>query len=130
MPNPDNQLPIQPVERPILCDPYEEPAAHWEYDSGTDKALKISGRRPASYWFKTERAFKRQLALYTEETREAITLVNNLINFIRYWHKSDYEQFSAFSGTQSLPFSVGKNKKVALKVFEPRGNEAIRVLNV
>ena len=23
------EIPIQPVERPILCSPYEEPDAHW-----------------------------------------------------------------------------------------------------
>ena len=28
-----NQLhiPIQPVERPVLCSPYDEPDAHWVY---------------------------------------------------------------------------------------------------
>ena len=26
------QLPVQPVDRPILCNPYEEPNDHWIYD--------------------------------------------------------------------------------------------------
>ena len=24
-----DRIPIQPVEQPILCSPYEEPDAHW-----------------------------------------------------------------------------------------------------
>ena len=35
MPDPargQQPLPIQPVERPILCSPYEEPTEHWVYD--------------------------------------------------------------------------------------------------
>ena len=27
-----DRIPIQPVEQPILCSPYEEPDAHWIYD--------------------------------------------------------------------------------------------------
>jgi len=90
--NNDKQLPIQPVERPILCSPYIEPTEHWVYDSGTGEAQKMTGRRPASYWFKTERAFNnQQMALFAEETREDIPLVNNLREDIRRWRKSDYE---------------------------------------
>jgi adenine-specific DNA-methyltransferase len=40
----------------------------------------------------------------------------------------DPERFAAFSGTRSLPFRIGENKRVAVKVIDPRGNEAIRVL--
>ena len=29
------QLPVQPVDRPILCNPYEEPRDHWIYDKET-----------------------------------------------------------------------------------------------
>ena len=38
-----NQLdiPIQPVERPILCSPYEEPSAHWVYDTETGEASRM-----------------------------------------------------------------------------------------
>jgi type III restriction enzyme len=28
-------IPLQPVKRPIICNLYREPAAHWEYDRGT-----------------------------------------------------------------------------------------------
>ena len=89
---PNNQLPIQPVERPILCSPYAEPGEHWVYDISTGEAQRMAGRRPASYWFKTERAFgNQQMALFAEETREDIPLINNLREDIRRWCKSDYE---------------------------------------
>jgi type III restriction enzyme len=48
-------IPIQPVENPILCSPYKEPDQHWLYDTRTGIPTKTPGRRPASYWFKSER---------------------------------------------------------------------------
>lgn len=39
----------------------------------------------------------------------------------------DPDRFEAFSGTVSLPFPAGKHKAVAVKVIDPRGNEAMRV---
>ncbi|MBW2138940.1 MAG: site-specific DNA-methyltransferase [Deltaproteobacteria bacterium] len=39
----------------------------------------------------------------------------------------DEEAFARFSGTTSLPFPAGKNKRVAVKVIDPRGNEVMRV---
>ena len=39
----------------------------------------------------------------------------------------DEEAFTKFSGTTSLPFPAGKNRKVAVKVIDPRGNEVMRV---
>ncbi|MEI7989113.1 MAG: site-specific DNA-methyltransferase [Chloroflexota bacterium] len=40
----------------------------------------------------------------------------------------DPERFAAFSGTRSLPFPVGENRRVAVKVIDPRGNEAIKIV--
>jgi hypothetical protein len=58
------ELPIQPVDEPILCNPYQEPTEHWIYDPTTGKASRMQGRRPASYWYKTERSgSERQLML-------------------------------------------------------------------
>ena len=54
-------IPIQPVERPILCSPYKEPDQHWKYDTLTGAAHKEAGRRPASYWYKTERTGSAQM---------------------------------------------------------------------
>jgi len=40
-------------------------------------------------------------------------------------HVVDPERFEALSGTKSLPFPVGKYKRVAVKVIDPRGNEVM-----
>lgn len=40
------------------------------------------------------------------------------------------EQFEKLSGTVSLPFPIGKNKRAAVKVIDPRGNEVIKVHNL
>ena len=45
-------IPIQPVEQPILCCPYKKPNAHWIYDTLTGEAVRQSGRRDAGYWYK------------------------------------------------------------------------------
>ena len=42
----------------------------------------------------------------------------------------DEDQFEKFSGTESLPFSVGEHKQVAVKVIDPRGNEVMSVHNL
>ena len=39
----------------------------------------------------------------------------------------DEDRFQALSGTKSLPFPAGKNKCVAVKVIDPRGNEVMQV---
>jgi adenine-specific DNA-methyltransferase len=39
----------------------------------------------------------------------------------------DEGRFAALGGTVSLPFPAGKNKRVAVKVIDPRGNEVMRV---
>ena len=38
------EIPIQPVERPILCNPYKEPDAHWVYDTETGEAKQTAGQ--------------------------------------------------------------------------------------
>ena len=35
-------IPIQPVDQPILCSPYDEPDRHWIYDTSTGEAVKKS----------------------------------------------------------------------------------------
>ena len=96
MPDPRSasvQLPIQPVEKPILCNPYEEPAEHWVYDTGTGLAHRMEGRRPASYWFKTQRVATQQLRLtgFAEEDRADLPLVNALRDDVRRWRRGGYE---------------------------------------
>ena len=87
-----NQLdiPIQPVERPILCNPYEEPDAHWVYDTDTGEAIRQPGRRDAGYWYKTERTGSGQLQIFREEEWDDLPLVNRLRDDVRRWRESNY----------------------------------------
>ena len=68
------EIPIQPVERPILCNPYEEPDSHWVYDTETGEASQNPGRRDrdAGYWYKTQRTGTEQLQMrfVQEEQRD------------------------------------------------------------
>ena len=70
------QTPILPVERPILCNPYEEPSAHWEYDRETGMASKMLGRRPAEYWYRTKSTQRGQSQFEFAEGREPLVIVN------------------------------------------------------
>jgi type III restriction enzyme len=88
------QIPIQPVENPILCSPYMEPNQHWLYDTRTGIPSKTPGRRPASYWFKTERAGGAQGDLFAEEERDDLPLVNTLRDDVRRWRDSGWENAS------------------------------------
>src|ERR1700683_1756793 len=85
-------LPVQPVDRPILCNPYEEPRDHWIYDKETGAASRAGTRRPASYWYKTERTGSAQLTLtgLAEEERDDLPLVNALREDVRKWREAGY----------------------------------------
>ncbi len=43
------EIPIQPVDQPILCSPYQEPDRHWIYDTSTGETVKNPGRREAGH---------------------------------------------------------------------------------
>jgi type III restriction enzyme len=90
----EEQIPIQPVENPILCSPYKEPDQHWLYDTKTGIPSKSPGRRPASYWFKTERTGGAQRDLFAEEERDDLPLVNALREDVRRWRESGWENAS------------------------------------
>ena len=87
-----DDLPVQPVPEPILCSPFEEPTAHWVYDRGTGAASKNPSRRPAGYYFKSERTAKQaaQTSLFgTQEEHDLLPLVNHLRAEVKRWRK-DY----------------------------------------
>lgn len=84
------EIPIQPVERPILCSPYAEPDQHWKYDLATGTARKEPGRRPASYWYKTERTGSAQLSLLAQEQQDDLPLPNLLREDVKRWREADY----------------------------------------
>ena len=90
----EDQIPIQPVENPILCSPYKEPDQHWLYDTQTGIPSKTPDRRPASYWFKTERTGSAQMSLLAEEERDDLPLVNALRDDVKRWRESGWENAS------------------------------------
>ena len=83
-------IPIQPVEQPILCSPYEKPNAHWVYDTQTGEAVKQSGRRDAGYWYKTQRTGSQQLQMFREEEWDDLPLVNALRADVERWRDANY----------------------------------------
>ncbi len=86
-------LPIQPVNKPILCSPYRVPDKHWVYDLETGEAREEPGRRKAGYWFKTKRtgSAQMQLAGFAEENFDDLPLVNLLREDVQRWRDSKYE---------------------------------------
>jgi type III restriction enzyme len=86
--------PVQPVDEPILCSPYKEPDAYWLYhtENTSIPPEKKPGRRPAGYFFTTERTQGTQLALPTEAEpqREELSLVNRLREGVRAWREKNY----------------------------------------
>ena len=93
-------IPVRPVEKPILCNPYEEPTDYWKYDTVTGEASHGGQRREAGYWYKTERTGGAQLSLLAEEERDDLPLVNALREDVARWRKADYR--GATSVTREL----------------------------
>jgi len=88
--NGGSDIPIQPVESPIICNPYDEPTHYWWYDPRTGEASKLEGRRPAGYWYRTEKVNPGDLNLFAEEQRDDLTLVNLLREDVNRWRGSGY----------------------------------------
>jgi type III restriction enzyme len=86
--------PIQPVEKPILCSPYEAPSVHWQYDRTTGEASKIAGRRPSRYWYKTKDSAgdaAGQLTLELSEGQDDLHMVNQIREDVARWRASNFE---------------------------------------
>lgn len=94
-------IPIQPVEKPILCSPYQEPGEHWLYDRSTGIPARTPGRRPASYWYRSERSGSAQQRLpgMTQEDTDDLPLVNALREDVRRWRASGWLGASETSKT-------------------------------
>lgn len=98
----EEPIPIQPVEQPILCSPYGEPYHHWIYERTTGIPRKSSGRRPAQYWFKTERTGSAQMSIGgfdLQEDFDDFPLVNALRDDVRRWRESGWENASETTKT-------------------------------
>jgi hypothetical protein len=87
------EIPIQPVNKPILCSPFEEPGEHWQYKTDTGEAFRVSTRRPGAYWFKSRRTgtAQKEFGFVTEEESEPLPLVNALREDVRKWRDGGYE---------------------------------------
>jgi type III restriction enzyme len=83
---PDGWQPTQPVPDPILNSPYDVPTAHWVYQEG--RPYVQASRRPASYWFTTQKVGKKQAGLFAEEQRDELDLVNLLRKDVERWRSS------------------------------------------
>ncbi len=95
------ELPIRPVDKPILCSPYQEPDQHWLYSRSTGIPSKEPGRRKASYWFKSERTGSSQqsLAGMTQEESDDLPLVNALRQDVKRWRAKSWVNASETTKT-------------------------------
>ena len=86
------EIPIQPVEEPILCSPYDEPTYHWVYDPNTGRPSQKEGRRIAGYWIEEYSTANEQLAfnIDREEGWSTLPIVEKLRSDVRRWRESDY----------------------------------------
>ncbi|MGD9692810.1 MAG: BPTD_3080 family restriction endonuclease [Phycisphaerales bacterium] len=84
-------VPIQPVDKPILCSPYEAPSTYWEYDRSTGIASKRAGRRPARYWYKTKLDAEGQMSLELDEGQDDLIIVNQIREDVARWRDSNFE---------------------------------------
>lgn len=84
------QIPVQPVAKPILCSPFDEPDSHWHYDRDHHQHIQQEGRRPSRYWHQGSVTGSRQRSLFIEEDEDDLPLVNMLRRNVRDWRTNDY----------------------------------------
>ena len=89
------ELPIQPVDTPIICSPYQEPDKHWSYKDG--RPFRVDQRRDAGYWYKAEKLGTAQGQLLVEEQRDDLPLVNLLRKDVGRWRASGYRGASGIT---------------------------------
>ncbi|MCL4476933.1 MAG: DEAD/DEAH box helicase family protein [Nitrospirae bacterium] len=77
------------VDNPILNNPFEEPKEYWIYDEGQPK--KMSGRRPAGYYFRTGKRADTQVALFVEEQFKELELINKIRQRVKEWRDGGYK---------------------------------------
>lgn len=86
----DEQIPIQPVEKPIICNPFEEPDQYWHFDRDNMQMQRLNGRRPAGYWYKSDQVGAAQRGLFADEQWDDLPLINLLRKDVRRWRESGY----------------------------------------
>ena len=98
------EIPIQPVERPILCNPYEEPERPLglrHQDRRSQSSIPDGVRRATGT--KRERTGTEQLRMrfVQEEQRDDLPLVNALRADVKRWRESNYR--NATNVTRETP---------------------------
>ncbi len=92
-----DEILIRPPDQPIICSPFAEPQAHWVWDRATGIPRQAEGRRPASYFYKTESARasgRYQQSIFEQEQSDPLQLVNALREDVRRWRESEWEHAS------------------------------------
>ena len=87
------EIPIQPVERPILCNPYAEPDAHWVYDTETGEANQATGQarlRGIGTKRNIQEANNFKCASFKKSSGLICQLVNALRDDVRRWRAANY----------------------------------------
>src|SRR5690349_6857617 len=91
---PADWTPTQAVPDPILNRPFEKPQRYWRY-SKDGTPIIITDRRPATYWYKTNRTGSAQQSLFSEEEADDLPLVNRLREDVERWRDAKYRGASA-----------------------------------
>ncbi len=77
------------VDEPILNNPFEEPKEYWVYEEGHPK--RMSGRRPAGYYFRTGKRTDSQVEMFVEEQFRELELVNKIRQKVKEWRDGGYK---------------------------------------
>ena len=86
---------------PIICAPFVEPQEHWDWND--ERRLEIRPvRRPAGYYYKTERVGTGQMNLLADENWDELTLVNLVREDVKRWRESNYKNPSPTNTTRKL----------------------------
>ncbi|MBI5328640.1 MAG: DEAD/DEAH box helicase family protein [Deltaproteobacteria bacterium] len=86
------------VDEPIINNPFEAPREYWIYEEGQPK--RMSGRRPAGYYFRTGKRPDAQIGLFVEEQFKELELVNKIRQKVKEWREQGYK--GATSVTERL----------------------------
>lgn len=77
------------VDEPIINNPFEEPGEYWIYEEGQPK--RMSGRRPAGYYFRTGKRPDAQIGMFVEEQFKELELVNKIRQKVKEWREEGYK---------------------------------------
>jgi hypothetical protein len=77
------------VPQPIICSPFDEPAAHWHLEEGTPPARR-PGRRPSTYYYPGEKPHAADQSGAPTGTAIELPLVNLIPGRLTDWRAQGY----------------------------------------